>query len=223
MSDWNLEEVRERLLKLSTTVVSDALDAFGITNNAVAGVKPVWDCPAIVGTAVTVRNIPAGTHTQKNHGGFVTTHHCKPGDIIVVGNDGDIENNGWGGVVSWAAKMKGVVGTLVDGACRDVEEFEKMGYPVYAKGTVPRTARGRMIQDAVNIRIKFCNTQVCPGDVVFADKNGIVVIPPDRVMEVLEKAEEIEEKEKAMIEMLKKGWDPIEVGAKGGYEEMLKR
>ncbi len=222
MSDFNLEEIRERLLKLPTTVVADALDSFGITNNAVAGVKPVWNCPPIVGTAVTVRNIPAGTHSQVNHGGFVTTHNCKPGDLIVVGNDGDLENNGWGGVVSWAAKMKGVVGTIVDGACRDVDEYEEMGYPVYAKGTVPRTARGRMIQDAVNIKIKFCNTQVRPGDVIFADKNGMVVIPPDMVNQVVAKAEELEEKEQNMIEMLKQGWDPIEVGQKGGYEKMLK-
>lgn len=222
MSDWNLDEVRERMLKLSTTVVSDALDAVGIRNNAVAGVRPVWDCPPIVGTALTVRNIPAGTATQKNHGGFVTTHNSKAGDIIVVGNDGDIENNGWGGVVAWAAKIKGVQGTVVDGAVRDVGEYEDMGYPVYAKGITPRTARGRMVQDGVNIRIKFCNTQVNPGDLVFADKSGILFIPPAQVMEVLEKAEEIEIREKGMIEKLKAGWDPIEVGAKSGYEEMLK-
>ncbi|MBA7582084.1 hypothetical protein ES708_24004 [subsurface metagenome] len=48
MSDWNLDEVRERMLKLSTTVVSDALDAVGIRNNAVAGVRPVWDCPPFI-------------------------------------------------------------------------------------------------------------------------------------------------------------------------------
>lgn len=223
MNDWNLEEVRARLLKLSTTVTSDALDAVGIRNNAVAGVTPVWDCPAIVGTAVTVRNIPAGTHTQKNHGGFVTTHNSKPGDVIVIGNDGDIENNGWGGVVAFAAKMKGVEGTICDGAVRDVDSYIDLNYPVYAKGVVPRTARGRMIQDAVNVRIKFCNTQINPGDLIFADKNGICVIPPEKVMEVLLKAEELEEKEQAMIEMLRKGWDPIEVGKKGGYEEMLKK
>jgi regulator of RNase E activity RraA len=223
MSDWNLEEIRARLLKLSTTVVSDALDAAGIRNNAVAGVKPVWNCPPIVGTAVTVRNIPAGTHTQKDHGGFVTTNMAQAGDVIVVGNDGDLENNGWGGVVACAAKVKGVQGTVVDGAVRDVDAYVDMGYPVYAKGLVPRTARGRIIRDATNVRIKFCNTQVNPGDLVFADKNGIVVIPPERVLEVVAKAEELEEKENSMMEMLKKGWDPIEVGRTGGYEEMLKK
>ena len=223
MADWNLDEVRSRLLKVSTTIVSDALDAVGIRNNAVAGVRPVWNCPAIVGTAVTVRNIPAGTGTQKHHGGFVTSQKSKPGDVIVVGNDGDIENNGWGELVAWAAKMKGVQGTIVDGAVRDIDAFEKMGYPVYAKGVVPRTARGRLIQDAINIRIRFCNAQVNPGDLVFADCNGIVFIPPEKVLEVLEGSEELHRKEEAMIEQIKAGIDPIEVGSKGGYETMLKR
>jgi 4-hydroxy-4-methyl-2-oxoglutarate aldolase len=223
VADWNLEEVRARLLRLSTTVAADALDAVGIRNNAVAGVRPVWNCSAIVGPAVTVRNIPAGTHTQKNHGGFVTTHNSKPGDVIVVGNDGDIENNGWGGVVATAAKVKGVQGTVVDGAVRDIDDYVELDFPVYAKGVVPRTARGRLIQDVVNARIKFCNTQVNPGDLVFADKNGIVFIPPDKVLEVLAKAEELEAKEKAMKEQLRAGWDPLEVGANSGYEEALKK
>ncbi|MDI7258635.1 MAG: RraA family protein [Thermodesulfobacteriota bacterium] len=223
MPDWNLEEIRARLLKLSTTIVSDALDGTGIRNNAVAGVGPIWKCSAIVGPAVTVRNIPAGTGTQKHHGGFVTAQKSKPGDVIVVGNDGDIENNGWGEVVAWAAKMKGVQGTVVDGAVRDIDAFEKMEYPVYAKGIVPRTARGRMIQDGVNIRIRFCNAQVNPGDLVFADCNGIVFIPPEKVLEVVEAAEKLHQKEEEMIEQIKEGKDPLDVGAKSGYEDMLKR
>ncbi len=223
MSDWNLEEVRARFLKLSTTVASDALDAIGITNNAVAGVRPVWDCRAVFGPAVTARHIPASTHTQKSHGGFVTSNASKPGDVIVVSLGGDIENNGYGGLVACAAKMKGVLGTIVDGAVRDIDAFVDLDFPVYAKGVVPRTARGRFIQDAVQVRIKFCNTTVDPGDLVFADKNGIVFIPPGRVMEVLEKAEEVEARENAMMEKLKAGWDPLDVGAKSGYEDMLKK
>ncbi len=223
MADWNLDEVRERMLKLSTTIVSDALDAVGIRNNAAAGVRPVWKCPAIVGRALTVRNIPAGAATQKIHGGFVTSQNAKPGDVIVVGNNGDIENNGWGELVAWAAKMKGVLGTVVDGAVRDIDAYEEMGYPVYAKGVVSRTARGRMVQDAVNIRIRFCNTQVNPGDLVFADCNGIVFIPPGKVMEVLKLSEDLHQREKTMIEQIKAGKDPIEVDTQAGYEKMLKQ
>lgn len=217
------EELKERYLKLETTVVSDALDACGIRDNAVAGIGPVWECEPVFGTAVTVRNIPASTHTQKNHGGFVTAQHVKPGDVIVVDNGGDVENNGWGGLVTAACKTNGAVGTLVYGAVRDVGAYREMNYPVYACGITPRTARKRLVQDAINVNIRFKSTQVRPGDYIFADENGICVIPPEHVEEVLIKAEEIELKEETMIQAILKGENALEVQNKGGYETMLQK
>lgn len=206
---------------MPTTVVSDALDAIGIMNNAVAGIRPMWKCPAIFGRAVTVRNVPAGTHTQTNHGGFVTAQHVTPGDVVVVDNGGDVENNGWGELVAMAAKIKGAVGTLVDGAVRDVDACEEMAYPVFARGTTPRTARKRMIQDAININIRFHTAQVRPGDYVMADVNGVCIIPPKCAEEVLLAAEKIQEKETAMLEELRKGLNALEVQNQSGYETML--
>ena len=223
MKTNSLDDLRKRYLQMSTTVVSDALDSLDITENAVAGIRPVWNCPAVFGTALTVRNIPASTHSQKHHGGFVTAQHAEPGDIIVVDNGGDVENNGWGELVAWAAKMRGVVGTLVDGAVRDVDAYARMEYPVYAKAITPRTARKRMVQDGININIRFRNTQVRPGDYIMADINGICVIPPDKVWEVLKQAESIQAKEEAMIELIKRGENPMMVQEKGGYENMLKK
>lgn len=219
----SIDELRKKYLKMSTTIVSDALDSLNITENAVAGIRPVWNCPAVFGTALTVRNIPASTHTQENHGGFVTAQHAKPGDIIVIDNGGDVENNGYGELVAWAAKMRGVIGTVVDGAVRDVDAYARMEYPVYAKAITLRTARKRMVQDGININIRFRNTQVRPGDYIMADINGICVIPPDKVMEVLKQAELIQAKEDAMIEMIKRGENPLLVQEKVGYENMLRK
>jgi regulator of RNase E activity RraA len=223
MSEWNLSEVQQRMLKMPTTVVSDAMDACGLPNNTVNGIRPTWRCPAIVGTALTVRNIPAGNRTQVVHGGFKTSDLVQPGNVIVIGNDGDTENNGWGGVVSWASKLKGAAGTVVDGAARDVDEFEEMGYPVFAKGLVCRTARGRMVQESINQPIRFGGTQVHPGDLIYADNNGICIIPPDKVLEVLAKAEEINERETKLVEDLKAGLSAVEASKKGNYEDMLKK
>jgi len=120
MNEWNLIEVQKRALKMPTTVVSDAMDACGLRNNTVSGIRPTWNCSAIVGTALTVRNIPAGSRTQVVHGGFKTSDLVEPGNVVVIGNDGDVENNGWGGIVSWASKLRGAVGTIVDGAARNI-------------------------------------------------------------------------------------------------------
>ncbi|NPV69895.1 MAG: RraA family protein [Firmicutes bacterium] len=222
MSDWDLNEVRPRFMKMATTNVSDALDEVGLTNQVAIGVRPVWNCPPICGPALTVRNIPAGTKKQVHHGGFVTAHTAKPGDVIVIDNAGDLQNNGWGGIVAWASKMAGAQGTVVDGAVRDVQDFEEAEYPVYAKGTVPRTARKRMVQDAINTTVRFCGVQVNPGDLVFADRNGIVFVPGGRVLEVLAIAERIWAHEEAMIREIRAGRDPLEVDLKHGYEKGLK-
>ena len=68
MNEKNITKIRERLFKMSTTVVSDALDAVGLRSNIAIGVLPVWNCPPIAGPAVTVRNIPALSTTITDPG-----------------------------------------------------------------------------------------------------------------------------------------------------------
>lgn len=218
---WDLEEIRTRMAKLPTTIVSDALDACGLTNNTVAGIRPTWNCPSIIGRALTHYSVPASGHKTTVHGGFKTSDLARPGDVIVASNGGDIENNVWGGLVSWAAMAKGAVGAVVDGAARDIAEFEEMGFPVYSKGVVCRTARGRMMTHSINQPIRFGNVQVRPGDLVYADINGICFIPPDRVLEVLEVAEQLQAKEDEIVAELKKGMNGVM--ASGNYETMLKQ
>ena len=223
MDKWNYEELRQRITKVPTTAVSDALDSIGLMNNTVCGLFPTWNCGPVFGRAVTCCNIPASGHTQNIHGGFKVSEYVQPGDVVMVGNEGDIANNGWGGLVSWGAKLKGAVGALVDGAARDVDEHESMGFPVYAKGLVCRTARGRMVQLSVNQPIRFGEAQVRPGDIVYADRNGICIIPPDRLLEVIEIAETLEANESAVIEEMKRGMSAVEASRTANYEDMLKK
>lgn len=222
MENWNYEQMRSRITKLPTTAVSDALDAVGLRDNTVCGLFPTWDCGPVFGRAVTCCNIPASGHTQAVHGGFKVADFIEPGDVVMVGNGGDTANNGWGGLVSWGAKLKGAVGALVDGAARDVGEYEAMGFPVYARGLVCRTARGRMVQLSVNQPIRFGEAQVRPGDMIYADRNGICIIPPDKLLEVVRQAEIIDENEAAVIAQMKAGMSAVEASQKANYEDMLK-
>ena len=132
---------RHRLLKLSTTNLSDAMDKIGI-RGAVIGIRPMYNCPRIVGRAVTIKITAAGMLKSEHHLGVHAIDAASPGDIIVIDNHGDIKNNCWGEILSMGAKMKGVAGVVVDGAARDVDMCEEFEFPVYARGTVPITARG---------------------------------------------------------------------------------
>lgn len=216
------EEYRSRMLKLSTANLSDALDKVGL-RGAVGGIRPMYACPRIVGRAVTVKIMAAGMLKSEHHLGVHAIDTASSGDIIIIDNHGDTENNCWGEILSMGAKMKGVSGVVVDGAARDIDMCEEFEFPVYARGTVPITARGRIMQESVNEVIRIGNVQVRPGDIVMADINGVVIIPVEKLDEVLEVAEQISQKEELMVAELKKGVPIIEVDKKYAYEQMLKK
>lgn len=214
------QKYRDRLLKLSTTNLSDAMDNIGI-RGAVIGIRPMFNCPRIVGRAVTIKITAAGVVKSEHHLGVQAIEASSPGDIIVIDNHGDTRNNCWGEVLSMGAKVKGVAGVVVDGAARDIDMCAEFDFPVFARGTVPITARGRITQESFNTTVRMGDVQVNPGDIVMADVNGVVFIPAQMVQVVLEKAEKIFEKEAAMVEELKQGVPIMDVDKKYAYEKML--
>ncbi len=213
---------RKRLERLATTNIADAMDKVGI-RGAVIGIRPMYDCPKITGRAVTIKITAAGAIQSKYHLGVRAIDAANSGDVIIIDNRGDLNNNCWGEILSMGAKMKGIAGVVVDGAARDIDACREFGFPVYARGTVPITARGRIMEESFNEVIRVGDVQVSPGDVILADINGVAIIPLGRLDEVLEAAEGILEKELAMIEELKKGVPMLEVDQKFAYESMLKK
>jgi regulator of RNase E activity RraA len=213
---------RPRLEKLSTTNLSDALDKIGM-RGAVIGIRPLFGMPKIVGRAVTIQITAAGMLKSKRHLGVDAIATANPGDVIAIDNRGDVYNNCWGEILSCAAKQKGVGAVFIDGAARDIDVCQEIGFPVFARGVVPITARGRIMQEDFNCPIRLGDVQVRPGDVLVGDVNGIVVIPPEKLEEVTATAEDIMAKEEAMKADILKGLDILEVDRKYNYEQMLKK
>jgi len=213
---------RTRLEKLSTTNLSDATDKIGI-RGAVIGIRPLFGLPKVVGLAVTIKITAAGMSKSKHHLGIEAIASAQQGDLIVIDNRGDTRNNCWGEILTCAAKMKGISGVIIDGAARDVDMCDEMGFPVFARGVVPITARGRIMQEDYNCLIRLGDVQVRPGDILIGDINGIVVIPPERLDDVLSEAEKIMEKEELMKKDILSGLDILEVDKKYNYEQMLKK
>ncbi|MEJ8840057.1 RraA family protein [Ramlibacter sp. AN1133] len=215
-------DFRARLEALATSNLSDACDRVGIARCAVQGIVPRWGRTRVVGRAVTIRMTAAGAVPAVAHLGVDAIAHSEAGDVIVVDNRGDLHHNCWGEILALGAKLKGVAGVVVDGAVRDVDACESFGFPVHARGTVPSTARGRIVQEAWNVPVRLGDAPVRPGDVIVADVNGVVVVPIERLGEVVQAAEEILAKENAMLDALRAGESMQEVDRRFHYEQMLR-
>ncbi|MDO5115114.1 MAG: hypothetical protein Q4D58_03360 [Synergistaceae bacterium] len=217
------EKYRSRFEKLSTTNVSDALDSLGLKGST-CGIRPMIErWRKVIGTAVTMKMTAAGETPPKTHLGMNAIAASVPGNVIVIDNGGRLDTSCWGGILANGAKKKGVVGTLIDGACRDLDDCIDADYIVYARGTVVATARGRIIEESTNTMIQFGGVQVRPGDVVMGDSSGVVVVPWEHVEEVLAKAEQLYAKEESMVNEILAGADIIEVDHKYGYNKMLQK
>lgn len=216
------EKYRPILEKLSTTNVADALDALGLKGSTY-GVRPIWSTmKKVVGCAVTIKMTAAGLTTSKHHLGIKAIDAASSGDVIVIDNGGRLDTSCWGGILANGAKLKGISGVVIDGACRDVDDCVEVDFPVYSRGAVVSTARGRIMEEATNVMVQFAGVQVRPGDVIIGDKSGVVVIPQERLDDVVKKAEELYQKEEAMVAEIRSGKSMIEVDEKFSYEKMLK-
>lgn len=216
-------EYRTRFEKLSSTNLSDALDALGL-RGATCGIRPLRESwRKLCGPAVTLRMTAAGVTPQKTHLGMNAIAAAKPGDVIVIDNAGRMDISCWGGILANAAKAKGVAGTVIDGCCRDLDDCIDADYKVYARGTVVQTARGRAIEESTNQMIQFGGVQVRPGDIVLGDSSGVVIVPREHIDAVLSKAEELWQKEEDIVAEIKAGGDILEIDARYNYNKMLQQ
>lgn len=215
------KKIIEEFRLLSTCNVSDALDKLGLTCGTY-GIIPLYNnCKKLVGSAITQKVIAYGPSHLEGHMGAKTIEIAQPGDVIVIDNSGRIDQNCWGEILTYSAIQKGVNGVVIDGASRDIDVIQEIGFPLYARGIVPHTARGRCVQASVGSLIQIGGVQVRPGDIIMADINGVVVIPLKKAEEVLKVSNEIYKKEENIIRKIKEGQSFSEVDRKSGYDKML--
>ena len=190
--------------ELDSAAVSDALDALNLPSGQ-GGFLPVWGHPKIVGYAVTVELEPFVPGPSAAHLGTEAVAQADQNSVIVVANGGRVDVSSWGGILSLGASLKGVQGVGTDGACRDVHEARELGFPVFSKGRMPATARTRVQQRSIGETVRIGTAMVAPGDVVFADETGVVVVPRSHADEVLAKAQAVVEREKAIAAEVRAG------------------
>jgi regulator of RNase E activity RraA len=201
----------DRLRRLDTCAVSDALDTLGLAG-ATTGLRPLWAVPEPV--AGRVRTVLAGRRESgrpAQHIGAAAIEAAGPGDVLVIANEGRLDVSCWGGILTVAATRRGIGGVVVDGAMRDIAECEEHGFPVFGRAVVPVSARGRIVQLAMGEPVRIAGTTVHQDDLVLADRNGVVFVPAAEAGRVLGLAERIVTREDAMAAAVRAGQPVTEV------------
>jgi len=210
-----------RLSRVDSCAVSDALDKLDL-KGVVTGMHRMSTDRQIAGRVVTVKlERDEGRPVASRHLGTAAVEAARPGDVIVIEQRTGIDAAGWGGNLSLGAKLRGVAGVIVEGPTRDVDEARAYDFAVFARDHTSRTARGRIVETGTNVPITVGDVAVSPGDYVVADGSAVVFVAGPEIERVLEAAEAIVERERAMAAALREGTPIREVMGKS-YETMLR-
>ncbi len=174
-------------VSLYTAVVSDAMDHIGVRNQAMREyLRPVYPCKPFCGWARTIAcsdlyHIPPDPYAME----IEAIDSILPGEVVVVSTQQSKRNAPWGELLSTAAKARGARGAVIDGLVRDVRKIEEVEFPVLAAGIKPVDSMGRGVVTGYNVPVECGEVLVNPGDLVFADSDGVVVVPRASVQEVV--------------------------------------
>jgi regulator of RNase E activity RraA len=205
---------------LSTCVISDALDEVGAMG-VLSGIRNQTPVEGVtMGQALPVRFVPKlGDPDAYRFGGGVgrplqaVLESIESGQIPCFDLGGSTVASPWGELASRLAIQRDVPGTVVWGSCRDVGEIEALGYPIWASSVSPRRSRNDFTFGSIGESIEVCGVPISTGDIVAADRSGVVVIPKGLVDDVFDIVERILKQEAELLRQLDDGgpidWDAV--------------
>jgi regulator of RNase E activity RraA len=183
------------LRTLSAAVVSDVMDSLGLRDRAMKPfVRPLDESQVLVGGARTglympVYQVREGENPYEVE--IALVDDLKPGDVPVLACGGPTDRIApWGELLSTASRARGAAGCVTDGLVRDVRQIRQMAFPVFHGGIGPLDTKGRARMMERDIPVDCGGVQVRSGDIVFADVDGVVVIPQEHATEVIARAQD---------------------------------
>jgi regulator of RNase E activity RraA len=222
-----IAELRERYLRLHTAAVFDVLDTMGLPYQLLSHViQPLADDMIVAGPAVTFKLAETADLSRAGQppppDGKFLFDELYPGCVLAM-DVGHSELSGpWGENTSITAQVNGCSGVVIDGLTRDHRQIVEMRYPVFARGVTPAFGRARVRQIDIQLPIRLAGhlsrtVTVHPGDFLFGDKDGVMVVPRELAVEVLEACEVVEEFEEDQRRRLLAGEDRRSVYARDRY------
>jgi len=222
MFDTDEEIFRFVKEKLYVAAVCDILDTLGFRGQAMhQRIRPllpdIRNC-GFVGRARTIRWMDTDYIVEDDPYGLEleAMDSLRPGDVVIHSTDFGGTNAPWGELMSTIAKRNGAVGCVCDSQIRDCVRIIEMGFPVYYAGIRPLDSKGRARVMAYDVPVRCGEVLVHPGELVFADFDGIAVVPRQVEKDVLVLALEKADKESASRQALLNGQSLHEVYATYG-------
>ena len=204
------EDVRDRLAAVAVATLSVQMRTRGFDTVSVDGVRPLVPGRGMVGRARTLRYVPYRKDLFAAHGGGYNAQKqvidgLNAGEVLVMEARGDSSAGTLGDILALRAQVRGAAGVITDGAVRDAVPVADLGLPVYSSGAHPAVLGRRHVPWEADVTISCGGATVQVGDVVVADDDGALVIPPHLVLEVLQAAETQEAEEAFITEMVAAG------------------
>ncbi len=203
----NWADICRRYRRLYTGLVADILDQKGVrTHSLPASIRPLNETQVAAGPAFTCQGYPTGDIKSDDTPMLIKmleslTAHC----VAVMSTGGDISSSHWGEIMTLSAKQRGCTGAVVDGGVRDTAYILKTHFPVFVKFYLPASSVSRFELKELQVPIRIGDVCILPGDFIFGDVDGVVVIPKDLTLDVLLESEEKMRNEAGMRQALRKG------------------
>lgn len=220
--DYDVLEVNKRYLKLYSGLVYDACEHFGLKGRAMeGGIYPLVPTMKVAGPAFTVHCVSTPNRDEYTHNiRLAMLRSMTPGCVQLRDTQGNRDCGQFGAISATAARAAGCVGAVIDGSTRDSLHLIEMGFPTFCRFRNPAEAFGRFMavdfQIPIYVRGIDGQLEVHPGDYIFGDNDGVVIVPKQYTLKVLELAEKWFESEAKSQAAMAAGMDPLEVYAKYG-------
>ncbi|HUG19427.1 MAG TPA: RraA family protein [Planctomycetaceae bacterium] len=186
-AEFTLELIREHLY---TAVICDALDSLGFRNQSPrVTLSNLTTTQALVGRCKTTlwsdmfHDDPSPYELE-----LQAVDGCRDGDVLIAAAGGSMRSGIWGELLTTAAKNRGCRGAIIDGAVRDVAKIEAMDFPVFARGTCIYDSQNRQRVIDLDVKVQIDGVEFAPGNLVMADRDGVVVIPQTVEQDTLKRA-----------------------------------
>lgn len=212
------DELCRRYEALFTAAVNDVLRERLMTHQTLPNnIMPLRENMKVAGPAFTIKGAPSLLVKDEMKERAVMLESIPANSVVAWDTSSDTESAQWGEVMTMAAVKRGCRGAIVDGGVRDTDRVLPQNFPLFVKYRTSNGMLGRFRISHWQTPIRIGVVDIFPGDIVFGDIDGVIVVPRHMAVEVLIRAEEIAAAESQLKQWVEEGLPATEIVGRGGY------